>query len=132
MVFVPYYSMPTSHPKFSWPDQKLIDEALGYIQRINPKITKIDDVLATYVGRLRHAQPICVSLDSRRRSRRCKRRSPACKSPTPASITPKTAAFPRACVWRGKWWWRFSHERNAGANRCDYHARGGVNLCLKR
>jgi protoporphyrinogen oxidase len=57
VVFVPYY-MPTSHPKFSWPDQQLIDEAFGYIQRINPQIAT-DDILASYVGRLRHAQPIC-------------------------------------------------------------------------
>jgi protoporphyrinogen oxidase len=57
VVFVPYY-MPTSHVKFSWPDGDLVEEAFGYIQRINPEITR-DDVLASYVGRLRHAQPIC-------------------------------------------------------------------------
>jgi protoporphyrinogen oxidase len=57
VVFVPYY-MPTSHPKFSWPDQRLIDEAFRYIQQINPQIAA-DDILASYVGRLRHAQPIC-------------------------------------------------------------------------
>lgn len=57
VVFVPYY-MPVTHPKFSWPGQRLLDEAFGYIQRINPNITR-DDILATYVGRLRHAQPIC-------------------------------------------------------------------------
>jgi protoporphyrinogen oxidase len=57
VVFVPYY-MPVTHPKFSWPAQQLLDEAFGYIQRINPAISR-DDVIATYVGRLRHAQPIC-------------------------------------------------------------------------
>jgi protoporphyrinogen oxidase len=57
VVFVPYY-MPVTHPKFSSPAQRLLDEAFGYIQRINPMITH-DDILATYVGRLRHAQPIC-------------------------------------------------------------------------
>jgi protoporphyrinogen oxidase len=57
VVFVPYY-MPVTHPKFSWPAQRLLDEAFGYIQRINPTITR-DDILATYVARLRHAQPIC-------------------------------------------------------------------------
>jgi protoporphyrinogen oxidase len=57
IVFVPYY-MPVTHPKFSWTAQRLLDEAFGYIQRINPMITR-DDILATYVGRLRHAQPIC-------------------------------------------------------------------------
>jgi protoporphyrinogen oxidase len=57
VVFVPYY-MPVTHPKFSWPAQQLLDEAFGYIQRINPAITR-DDILASHVARLRHAQPIC-------------------------------------------------------------------------
>ncbi len=57
VVYVPYY-MPITHPKFSWDDQKLLDEAFSYIQRINPAITG-DDIIATKVGRLRHAQPIC-------------------------------------------------------------------------
>ena len=57
IVFVPYY-MPVIHPKFFWPPQRLLEEAFGYIQRINPSITR-DDILSTYVGRLRHAQPIC-------------------------------------------------------------------------
>jgi protoporphyrinogen oxidase len=57
IVFVPYY-MPVTNPKFSWSDDRLVDEALGYLQRINPAIGR-DDVISTYVGRLRHAQPIC-------------------------------------------------------------------------
>ncbi len=57
IVFVPYY-MPVTHEKFSWPDAKLIDEAFGYLRRIQPALTR-DDVLSTYVGRLRHAQPVC-------------------------------------------------------------------------
>jgi protoporphyrinogen oxidase len=57
VVFVPYY-MPTTHPKFSWLSEQLVAEAIGYIQRINPTITR-DDVLATHVARLRHAQPVC-------------------------------------------------------------------------
>jgi len=57
IIFVPYY-MPVSNPKFSWPAQRLLDEAFGYIQRINPGISP-DDILATKVARLRHAQPIC-------------------------------------------------------------------------
>jgi protoporphyrinogen oxidase len=57
IVYVPYY-MPITHPKFAWSSERLLDEAFGYIQRINPTITR-DDVLARYVGRLRHAQPIC-------------------------------------------------------------------------
>jgi len=57
VVFVPYY-MPTTHEKFGWTDQALLDEAFGYIQRINPALSK-DDILASHVARLRHAQPIC-------------------------------------------------------------------------
>lgn len=57
VIFVPYY-MPVTNPKFSWPAQRLLDEAFGYIQRINPAIVR-DDILATHVARLRHAQPIC-------------------------------------------------------------------------
>lgn len=57
VVYVPYY-MPVTHPKFSWAAEQLLDEAFGYIQRINPAITR-NDVLATHVARLRHAQPIC-------------------------------------------------------------------------
>jgi protoporphyrinogen oxidase len=57
VVFVPYY-MPTTNEKFGWPDQKLLDEAFSYMQRINPALTQ-DDILASYVARLRYAQPIC-------------------------------------------------------------------------
>jgi len=57
LVYVPYY-MPVTHPKFSWSDEALLDEAFSYIQRVNPAITR-DDIVATKVGRLRHAQPIC-------------------------------------------------------------------------
>lgn len=57
ILFVPYY-MPVTNPKFTWPDQRLVDEAFGYIRRINPAIQR-SDIIATYVGRLRHAQPVC-------------------------------------------------------------------------
>jgi protoporphyrinogen oxidase len=57
IVFVPYY-MPVTHPKFAWSSERLLDEAFGYIRRINPAITH-DDIKASHVGRLRHAQPIC-------------------------------------------------------------------------
>ena len=58
IVFVPYY-MPVTHEKFGWDDDRLLDEAFGYIRRINPAIGK-DDVLDRHVARLRHAQPICA------------------------------------------------------------------------
>ncbi|PRD52425.1 NAD(P)/FAD-dependent oxidoreductase [Phyllobacterium myrsinacearum] len=57
IVYVPYY-MPTSQPKWQWTDQQFIDEAFGYIRRINPAITQTDLIDAT-VGRLRYAQPVC-------------------------------------------------------------------------
>ena len=57
VVYVPYY-MPTDHPKWSWSDQQLADESFGYIRRINPSLTEADR-LASKVGRLRYAQPLC-------------------------------------------------------------------------
>lgn len=57
VVFVPYY-MPTTHEKFGWSDRQLLDEAFGYIRRINPDLSP-DDILASYVARLRYAQPVC-------------------------------------------------------------------------
>ena len=57
VVYVPYY-MPNDNAKFSWTDKQFLDEALGYLQRINPKLTN-DDVIAAHVARLRYAQPVC-------------------------------------------------------------------------
>ncbi|MCG6205027.1 NAD(P)/FAD-dependent oxidoreductase [Rhodopseudomonas sp. HC1] len=57
IVYVPYY-MPVTQPKWAWTDQQFIDEAFGYIKRINPNITDADRIDAR-VGRLRYAQPIC-------------------------------------------------------------------------
>ncbi|MCJ2065759.1 NAD(P)/FAD-dependent oxidoreductase [Methylobacterium sp. J-088] len=57
IVYVPYY-MPVTNPKFSWDDERLLDEAFSYIRRVNPAIGP-QDVLARKVARLRYAQPIC-------------------------------------------------------------------------
>ncbi len=57
VIYVPYY-MPTTHPKFSWTDDALLQESFGYLQRINPLLTS-DDILAAHVARLRYAQPVC-------------------------------------------------------------------------
>ena len=57
IVFVPYY-MPATHPRFSWEAERLLAEAFGYIQRLNPDIRR-EDILASHVARLRHAQPVC-------------------------------------------------------------------------
>lgn len=57
IVYVPYY-MPTTNPKFSWPDDDLIGESFACLQRINPAL-KTEDILTTKVARLRYGQPIC-------------------------------------------------------------------------
>ncbi len=57
IVYVPYY-MPSSYEKFSWPDEALGDESFGFLQRVNPQLTSADRI-ATHVGRLRYAQPVC-------------------------------------------------------------------------
>ena len=57
VLYVPYY-MPVTHVKFSWPDDRLLDEAFQCLQRVNPALTRAD-ILATKVARLRYGQPIC-------------------------------------------------------------------------
>jgi protoporphyrinogen oxidase len=57
VVFVPYY-MPTTNEKFAWPTQQLLDEAFGYLQRLNPALSP-SDIRASHVARLRYAQPVC-------------------------------------------------------------------------
>jgi protoporphyrinogen oxidase len=57
VVYVPYY-MPVDHPKFTWPDQALLDEAFGYLQRVNTALT-VEDIISSRVARLRYAQPVC-------------------------------------------------------------------------
>jgi protoporphyrinogen oxidase len=57
IVYVPYY-MPVTNPKFSWPDQTLLDEAFACLQRINPELAS-SDIKATKVARLRYGQPVC-------------------------------------------------------------------------
>ncbi len=57
IVYVPYY-MPKSHPKFGREDDTFVNEAINYLQIINPTISR-DDLLASRVGRLKHAQPVC-------------------------------------------------------------------------
>jgi protoporphyrinogen oxidase len=57
VVYVPYY-MPITHPKFSKSDAELIAESFGYLRRINPEL-KESDRMASALGRLKYAQPIC-------------------------------------------------------------------------
>jgi protoporphyrinogen oxidase len=57
IVYVPYY-MPTSNPGWRRSDAELIDEAFGYLKRVNPSLTDADRIDAR-AGRLLYAQPIC-------------------------------------------------------------------------
>jgi protoporphyrinogen oxidase len=58
VVCVPYY-MPQTHPKWAQDDAFFIDESFGYLRLINPALRR-EDIVATRVGRLRHAQPVCA------------------------------------------------------------------------
>ena len=57
IVYVPFY-MPTSHPRFNKPDEEIVAESMAAIRRLNPHIGN-EDLLASKVGRLRFAQPVC-------------------------------------------------------------------------
>lgn len=57
VVYAPFY-MPLTNPRWARPDEAFIEELLDCIRRINPEI-RPEDVLASHVGRLRHAQPVC-------------------------------------------------------------------------
>jgi protoporphyrinogen oxidase len=57
IVYVPYY-MPVTNEKFSWPDERLRDEAFACLQRIRPTLAP-DDLIDVRVARLRHGQPVC-------------------------------------------------------------------------
>jgi len=57
IVYVPYY-LPREHEKFQASDEAFIEEATGYLRRINPALTE-EDILAVHVSRYGHAQPIC-------------------------------------------------------------------------
>lgn len=57
VVYVPYY-MPTTQAKWQWSDEQFIDEAFGYIRKVNPQIAQTD-LIDAKVGRLKYAQPVC-------------------------------------------------------------------------
>lgn len=57
IVYVPYY-MPQTHAKFGQDDERFVRDSFDYIKRLNPEITE-SDLLASHVGRLRYAQPVC-------------------------------------------------------------------------
>lgn len=57
IVYAPYY-MPTTHPKWQWSNQQLIDEVVGYLPMINPAF-KPEWIRATHCHRYEYAQTIC-------------------------------------------------------------------------
>ena len=57
VVYIPYY-MPVTHPKFARSDEFFRTGGFGYLKLINPAL-RDGDVIACYVGRLTHAQPVC-------------------------------------------------------------------------
>ncbi len=57
IVYVPYY-LPREHPKYAEPDERFVEEATGYLKRINPQL-RDGDIIAVNVSRYGHAQPIC-------------------------------------------------------------------------
>lgn len=57
IIYVPYY-MPQTNPKFAMPDEAFVAESWGYLKTLNPALTEADRK-ASFVGRLRYAQPIC-------------------------------------------------------------------------
>jgi protoporphyrinogen oxidase len=59
IVYVPYY-MPNDNAKFAWTDEEFLEEAFGYLCRVNPALTR-EDIIAAHIARLRHAQPVCES-----------------------------------------------------------------------
>jgi len=57
ILYAPFY-MPKTHPKWSLPNEALIDEVIGYLGRINPDF-RPDWVLARHCHRYEFAQTIC-------------------------------------------------------------------------
>ena len=57
VVYVPYY-MPKTHPKWSWDDGRLLDEAREYFLMTQPHL-KAADIIARHVSRYEFAQTVC-------------------------------------------------------------------------
>jgi len=57
VVYTPYY-MPIDNPKWAMSDTDLANESFAYLKKVNPKLTDADRI-ASSVGRLRFAQPVC-------------------------------------------------------------------------
>ncbi len=57
VIYVPYY-MPVDNPLWNRNDEIFVSEAMTCLKRINPDL-HAKDLLASHVGRLQYAQPVC-------------------------------------------------------------------------
>lgn len=57
ILYAPFY-MPKTHPKWSLPNEALIEELIGYLPRLNPAFQR-DWVIASHCHRYEFAQTIC-------------------------------------------------------------------------
>jgi protoporphyrinogen oxidase len=57
VVYAPYY-MPAGNALWTRPDAVFVKEVMAALRRVNPVLTD-DDLIASHVGRLRYAQPVC-------------------------------------------------------------------------
>ncbi len=57
VVYVPYY-MPKTHPKWAWDDERLLEEATGYLLLTQPHLSRAD-IIARHLSRYEYAQPVC-------------------------------------------------------------------------
>lgn len=57
ILYAPFY-MPRTHPKWSRTNPELIEEVIGYLDKLNPQFSR-DWVLGSYCHRYEYAQTIC-------------------------------------------------------------------------
>jgi protoporphyrinogen oxidase len=57
VVYAPFY-MPVTQARWSQPDEFFVEQAMACVRKLNPALGP-EDLIASAVGRLTHAQPIC-------------------------------------------------------------------------
>jgi len=50
--------MPQTHPRFGRSSEEFVAKAFGYLRKLTPALQP-GDLLASQVGRINHAQPVC-------------------------------------------------------------------------
>lgn len=58
IVYVPYY-MPSTNSLWNRQNSLFVEEAFAAVRRLNPLLSE-GDMISSYVGRLKHAQPVCT------------------------------------------------------------------------